>query len=302
MTLKFDIDGVEKIEANFSEEDKETLRELAKWVKTSRPLNKDLFLTEEEFNANPQYKNVNPGPHNDLPNPTYDTLRLDVIESNEEILGTLLDILGADLNPFDKKFVVGMPDSEIPQWIKDRNIGRKVGNLGAYVKPEYRDMTYFYGIDMHQDTIDWPNQNTDMVTMYVYLEDVDAESSPLHVVPGSHANGIDIFPHDLEVLDNGKLRYFNRVGNGGGVYDIMKITGEVGTTHVWHSCILHGTAPTKSDKPRVSLRYLIRKYPSKLDKLNERIGGPQSLEKTRNDLDETGEDVLKGKDMLEIDK
>ena len=37
--------------------------------------------------------------------------------------------------------------------------GVNVANLGPYIKQKYRDITYFRGIDFHQDIIDYPQEN-----------------------------------------------------------------------------------------------------------------------------------------------
>ena len=65
-----------------------------------------------------------------------------------------------------------MPATAVPDWLKARILGNPVNNLGAYVRPQYRDVTYFYGIDFHQDLIDYKAREADFLTLYVYLHPV----------------------------------------------------------------------------------------------------------------------------------
>ena len=62
-------------------------------------------------------------------------------------------------------------------------------------------MSYFRGIDYHQDQIDFPNSEPDFVTMYVYLNDTISKSSPLHVIEKSHIYGPTKFPHFLKEVN-----------------------------------------------------------------------------------------------------
>ncbi len=72
-----------------------------------------------------------------------------------------------------------------------------MNNLGAYVKPQNRDITYFYGIDFHQDLIDYKDREADFLTLYIYLHPVTKADAPLYLLEGSHKLGGSVFPHDL---------------------------------------------------------------------------------------------------------
>jgi len=290
LTYRFDTDGLEQLEI-FSLNQAESLKAIAAKIKEIRKLDETLFSTLSEYTSNPIHKDVNPKKGRNLTERFESELRL--IENNFD--PRVKEVLG-NYYIHDKKFVVGVPKELIPKWVKDINEDTKVANLGAYVKPYYRDMTYFYGIDLHQDSIDWPKQNTDMITLYVYLEDVDELSSPLHVVPKSYEQGVDTFPHDVTPLSDGRCIYNKKE------YNIIKLTGRAGTTYFWHSCTLHGIAPTKSSKPQILLRYLLRKNETDLDRLNINMGGPQVPTKCRMDLDKSGKPVLGYKQMKDIDK
>ena len=87
-----------------------------------------------------------------------------------------------------KIFVMGVPENMIPDWYLRR---RKSGYapLAPFLRSEFYDMSFFFGIDYHQDMIDFSNRIGDFVTLYVYLDDVTSNMSPLHIVPGSHKFG-----------------------------------------------------------------------------------------------------------------
>ena len=89
----------------------------------------------------------------------------------------------------NKKVVCGVPASAVPAWLKARITDNPVNNLGAYVRPEYRDVTYFYGIDFHQDLIDYKAREADFVTLYIYLHPVTRADAPLFLLEGSPGTG-----------------------------------------------------------------------------------------------------------------
>ena len=60
-----------------------------------------------------------------------------------------------------KKFVVGVPTDWVPNWVYEETNGQMTSNLGPYIKPIYHDMTYFRGIDFHQDIIDHKSRISD---------------------------------------------------------------------------------------------------------------------------------------------
>jgi len=174
-----------------------------------------------------------------------------------------------------------------------------VKNLGAYMRPEYRDITYFSGIDFHQDIIDWPSMGPHFITMYVYLDEVGEHDAPLHVIPGSHMFGATVFPHQLEAIAAAKWRYDDGRGHSA-VHEHEVLTGQAGDVRLWHPFILHGTQPDRNSNPRISVRYLIQvadpaaNIDCLLHDLNARVQGPLSLVETRKDLDEQGAAIVKG--------
>lgn len=257
-------------------------------VRAARSFGPNLFLSQETFEADPQFKGVNPRPGRNL------TERFDAdcgfVEKSPVITGALTHILGADYKIIDRKFVCGVPEKWIPDWLLARIKGNPVNNLGAYVKPEFRDITYFYGIDFHQDLIDHPDRTADFITLYVYLHPVTREDAPLHVLPRSHQFGGTTFPHDLLHDGHERWLYKDRRDNEMILSQNM-LTGGAGYAALWHACTLHGTQPDVADRERISLRYIIQRgqsaFPA-IDRVNAMLRGPLSLKQTRVDLDVLG--------------
>ena len=79
-------------------------------------------------------------------------------------------------------FVVGVPTEWLPEWVKNDTEDLMDANLGAWIKPEFQDMTYFRGIDFHQDLIDHKSRLSDFITLYVYLDNVDMKMSQLMII------------------------------------------------------------------------------------------------------------------------
>ena len=258
-------------------------------VKATRCFDHRLFLSEAEFEADPQYKGVNPRPGRNLLEPLGH--RLAFVEHNPVIRGFLEGLLGADYAIIDKKLVAGVPHAAVPDWVVRRIAGNAVNNLGAYVRPEYRDITYFYGIDFHQDLIDWENRTSDFITLYVYLHEVGPRDAPLYVIPGSHLLGATRFPHKLTKTGGGDptaIRYTDDHGRSMDLHHRM-LVGGAGSAYLWHALMLHGTQPDRADHERISLRYLIARGDAApgtvgIDRVNAAVDGSLSLATTREDL------------------
>jgi ectoine hydroxylase-related dioxygenase (phytanoyl-CoA dioxygenase family) len=197
----------------------------------------------------------------------------------------------------DRKVVCGVPAKAVPDWLKRRIAGNPVNNLGAYVKPAYRDVTYFYGIDFHQDLIDYRDCDADFVTLYIYLHRVTRADAPLFVLENSHRLGAAVFPHDLAQQDPGGDIWRYRNGTVGETLTRqVMLTGEAGFAAMWHACTLHGTQPDDGDAERISLRYLFAPADgvrAGLHSVNAGLGAPLSLPATRVDLNGAGAAALK---------
>jgi ectoine hydroxylase-related dioxygenase (phytanoyl-CoA dioxygenase family) len=252
-------------------------------IKANRNFDSNLFLDENEFNKQTVRWGTNPKPGRNL------TEKLDVNLIINEIQNELIEVLGNDFQVMFPKVICGVPDSWLPEYVKKEIYNNAIPNLGAFIKPEYRDITYFHGIDYHQDIIDYKNRVTDFITLYVYLDNVTENDAPLYILPKTHVQGCHTFPHDLKTKDNKRYIY-----NGTQITNELVLTGDVGTCYFWHSCLLHGTQPTKSSKERISLRFLISKKRSLIDLCNDAIEGDLKLNVTRLDVDENHVPIIKG--------
>jgi len=183
----------------------------------------------------------------------------------------------------------------VPEWLRARIAGNPVNNLGAFVKPEYRDVTYFYGIDFHQDLIDFKGRDADFITLYIYLHPVTAMDAPLYLLEGSQALGATVFPHDLTRDDAQHWRYGDGRGGEARVRQLI-LTGDAGYAAMWHACTLHGTQPDAADHERISLRYLFGPAEGGgegMARVNATLRGPLRLSDTREDLAADGSARMK---------
>lgn len=263
-------------------------------IKAERRFDAGLFLTEAEFDADPQYTGVNPRPGRNLLERFED--RLDFVEADPGILIALADLLGDGYEMLNRKLVCGVPAEWVPAWVRQRIAGNPVNNLGAYIRPEFRDITYFYGIDFHQDLIDYKAREADFVTLYVYLHPVGTADAPLFLLEGSHTLGGTVFPHDLERTGPTTWTYRDRMGGEVPVTQHL-LVGDTGYAALWHACTLHGTQPDAADHERISMRYLFAKAarePSGIDAVNATLKGPLRLDSTRQDLAADGSARIKG--------
>ena len=253
-------------------------------IRATRPFDGRLFQTEAEFDADPHYVGVNPRPGRNLLEAFEE--RLGFVERAPQVVAALTELLGASYEIMNRKVVCGVPASAVPAWLHARIAGNPVNNLGAWVKPAYRDITYFYGIDFHQDLIDFKDRDADFVTLYVYLHPVGAADAPLFLLERSHVLGATVFPHDL--TPHGDSRWLYRDGRGDeAVVNQRVLTGGTGHVAMWHACTLHGTQPDAADHERISLRYLFGPKAGGGDgmaRVNATLRGPLRLNATREDL------------------
>ena len=261
-----------------------------------------IFIDKNEYSGKIGLKNANPqsGVNNFA-----EEFDLSFIEEHPEFKKTMTTILGSNYSIMLKKFIFAIPTTWLPDWIKQEIKDAPVANLAAFIKPELRNITYFHGIDFHQDIIDWKSRVADFITLYVYLEDVDMEMSPLVVVPRSHIYGATIFPHKISILSSKQLKYTDDRGNSD-VFNYEFTLGKTGSVNFWSAMTLHGTQPTETitHKPRISLRYLIKRDPTQnnvvLDEFTKTIRGSLSLNETRNHLDKNGKAVKSGNTINKI--
>ena len=183
---------------------------VAKLVIDSRPWDKSIFREYDEIFGSKRHLNVVPskGGFN-----LAEKVDLNFIESNKIFTNALKKILGENYECLLKKFVVSPPQSIMPDWLKKISEKRLDGHLAQYVKPEFRDISYFSGIDYHMDLIDYPDFDGDYLTVYVYLTDVDESYSPLHIIPKSHRLGPTLFPHNLKKTNNENTIQYSKNNN-----------------------------------------------------------------------------------------
>jgi len=253
-------------------------------LRADRRYDDSLFLSEAEFDADPQYVGVNPKPGRNLLERFEGDLGF--VEHAPQINEALTALLGADYQLMNKKVVCGVPARSVPEWLRARIAGNPVNNLGAFIRPQYRDVTYFYGIDFHQDLIDFKDRDADFITLYIYLHPVTRLDAPLFLLEGSHSLGATKFPHDL--VRDGFEHWRYRDGRGGEMrVRQMILTGDAGYAAMWHACTLHGTQPDAADHERISLRYLFGPGPgggAGMTRVNASLKGPLRLSDTREDL------------------
>ena len=150
---------------------------LRKKIKLPKVLN-HIFMSELAYKKNPQIRKTNPGKGIQNLAEEFD---LNFIEKNQQVVEVLNAVLGKNYEILLKKFIIGIPKTIIPKWILEITSKELVGNLNKFILPKYRKSTFFYGIDYHMDYIDVPNNKGDFITLYVYLDNVTKNSSPLNV-------------------------------------------------------------------------------------------------------------------------
>lgn len=266
-------------------------------IKKIQDFSSFIFLDEKKFLENPQYKNVNPIPGRNILENLED--EVEEIEQSKGIVDALHQVLGENYVILNKKVICGVPESWIPGWVLERIKTNPVNNLGAYVKPEFRHVTYFYGIDFHQDIIDWSGREPDFVTLYIYLHRVDKNSAPLNLLPKSHHLGVDKFPHEL-ISKGGSCPEWslkNQINNVSLSTRQKTILGDAGNVAFWHSYTIHGTTPNINSEERLSLRYLIAKNSlntnTLLDSVNAEIDATIFESDMREDLLGDGQSKVK---------
>src|SRR6266511_3033700 len=102
-------------------------------------------------------------------------------------------------------------------------------------------------VKWHQDIQFWPHTNYDLLTIGVFLEDVEAGMGEVGFVPGSHDGPLfDLYDEDDRWT--GALRDHDVEVAGVGAADSP--IGPAGTITVHNCRTVHGSAPNRSDRPR----------------------------------------------------
>ena len=207
---------------------------------------KEIFLSESEFlNVKKIQKKKN----------YINKLNVEFLMKNRKFRKILETILGKNYYLHASRVICGVPLNYLPDWIKEKMILNSP-NLNPYIKEKFKSIRYFNGIDYHMDLIDFKNEPSDFVTVYVYLDEVTKKMSPLNLLSGSHFGGAQIFPHKILKKKNQYVYYF-----GNKKMNLKKkiLLGKSGDAWIWHGCLLHGSEFNKSKQPRFSLRFIFRK-------------------------------------------
>jgi ectoine hydroxylase len=102
-------------------------------------------------------------------------------------------------------------------------------------------------VKWHQDIQFWPHTNYDLLTIGVFLEDVEAGMGEVGFVPGSHDGPLfDLYDGDDRWTGALRDRDVEVAGVGAAEYPI----GPAGTITVHNCRTVHGSAPNRSDRPR----------------------------------------------------
>ena len=257
--------------------DKEKCKKLHLELCNNRDWGKNLFRSQEDCEKDPHSRKTNPG--RGICN-LAEKFDLSFIEENETIKLLLNNVLGKNYEILLKKFIVSACDSWVPDWLKPE-LKKNFVNLGPYIKKEYRDVTYFRGIDYHQDSIDWPDGDSKWLTMYVYLQDVNKGMSPLNVVKKSHIFGATAHPHYIKDYPNENYLEYGKTKDNSKKFLKEELVDTAGSVFFWTSISLHGTRPVaENENSRISLRYLIKKNDTSKTLIDELVKNP-IITKTR---------------------
>lgn len=255
-------------------------------VMATRKFDASLFLTEAEWEASPKtHKHTNPGPGYNLLEKIPE--KTDFVEKANDVQAMLSRLLGPSYRILSKKLICRLSWDVVPDWLQRYTRGKPSNTYGAFIKPQFRDISYFLDVDMHQDIQDRARfaegqREHRYMVLYVYLDKVTENEAPVNLLPGSHVFGATPYQHDVRYVDaTDTWRY--QVPSGGVVENKMKIlTGDTGHAGLWHPNLIHGSTPVKSGHMRVSLRYLIGRGrddgPCMLDDINSTIQGPLFLD------------------------
>ena len=275
--------------------DQERCEELYRHLKNNRNWGTDLFQSEkeflDEFKGKP-FTKTNPG--KGIQN-LIDQYNLDFIEKNDSVIQILNKVLGLNYEIMLSKFVVAVPEKWMPDYVKKRKVKFET-NYNQFMKKEYRDVTYFRGIDYHMDSIDWENQDNQFITMYIYLNKVDKFMSPLNIIKKSHIYGHSPFPHFIKDYPSEKYLEYSPDNKNFEKFDKQILLGEAGSIFLWTGNTLHGSTPSLSEKEnfRISLRYLIKKNKNS-EALLDKIIKQKTVSSTREEIPDYKEILTKQK-------
>lgn len=102
-------------------------------------------------------------------------------------------------------------------------------------------------VKWHQDIQFWPHTDFTPLTIGVYLDDVDDEMGPMGVLPGSHRGTLyDLYDADgswAGALADDDLASID-------LTQMVWLKGQAGSMTVHNCCMVHGSLPNHSPRPR----------------------------------------------------
>ena len=124
--------------------------------------------------------------------------------------------------------------------------------LGPNVKFHHSKLNFKWSgggeeVKWHQDIQFWPHTNYDVLTIGVYLRDVDVDMAPMGVLPGAHE--VPLFDlYDEQGQWTGNIRDTDVAGLN--LDDAEYLSGPAGTITVHNCRAIHGSPPNLSPRPR----------------------------------------------------
>ena len=124
--------------------------------------------------------------------------------------------------------------------------------LGGPVRYHHSKLNYKWSdggeeVKWHQDIQFWPHTDFSPLTIGVYLDDVDPSMGPMGVIPASHTGNL----YDQYTTDGqwaGSLSATDILELD--LDEVVWLTGLAGSVTVHNCCMVHGSVPNDSPKPR----------------------------------------------------
>lgn len=125
--------------------------------------------------------------------------------------------------------------------------------LGGPVRFHHSKLNYKWSdggaeVQWHQDIQFWPHTDFSPLTIGVYLDDVDDEMGPMGVMAGSHTG-----PLYDQYDEAGNWAGAMRPADIAAAVDLSRVSwlqGPAGSVTIHNCCIVHGSVPNASPRPR----------------------------------------------------
>lgn len=236
--------------------DKQKIKVLKKTIKSITPKTKHIFYSSKEnFKKHARFQRITPGiyDHNILLDKR---VNLEFIEKNKKFVSLITNLFKSDYYIEEKWLLKNIPIKLFPKWLKDEIKDIGMPQLNMYIKEKYRNTSYIYGLDYHQDN---GGRKRNSITVIIYLDDVtNYKDTPIRILPKTHILGATQYPHYCRpTSDKKKIIYSDMFGNHMFTED-LKIYGKPGCAIIFNGYVLHGSEPSsQSSKERLALRYVL---------------------------------------------